>query len=300
MNAEAAFRENQRLLWGIGYRMTGSAQDADDIVQETFARAVARPPAEGWRPWLVKIAVNLGRDRLRERKKTAYPGVWLPEAVPVEAPEEEVPDARYGMLESVTFAFLLALEALSPKQRAVLLLRDVLDYSAREAGEVLDMTEGDVRVTHHRARAAMEKYDVARCVPDDARRARTAAALQEFVRALAGGDAKAVESLLANDVRAHGDGGGKYAAARKPLEGVELVAKFFLGLVAKDPGTLRSVRVVTANALPALLIEMDPLHPSFSPRLLMAAHVDDAGRIVALHNQLVPEKLVRLAPAGIV
>src|SRR5918912_770572 len=115
------FEEHRRFLWGIGYRMTGSAADADDIVQETFVRAMERPPRrtdEPLRPWLVKVALNLSRDVLRRRRRRDYTGPWLPSPVPTDeeslpsyepaTPTEESPVARYEMLESISFAFLLA------------------------------------------------------------------------------------------------------------------------------------------------------------------------------------------------
>jgi RNA polymerase sigma factor (sigma-70 family) len=132
---------------GLCYRMTGNAADADDLVQETFVRAWKSPPErteEPWRPWLARVAMNLSRDLLRRRKRRHYDGTWLPSpietgdeaAAPPDEPVDEQGDplARYDMLESVSFAFLLALEALTPAQRAVLLLRDVFDYSVKFNG----------------------------------------------------------------------------------------------------------------------------------------------------------------------
>src|SRR5437868_10514213 len=135
------FDEHKRFLWGICYRMTGSAADAEDIVQDTFVRALEKPPTDmeaPLRPWLVKVALNLSRDQLRRRRRREYFGPWLPSPVsteddgplPIYEPTAPgiSPVARYDLLESVTLAFLLALEVLTPAQRAVLLLRDVFDY----------------------------------------------------------------------------------------------------------------------------------------------------------------------------
>src|SRR6185295_2830674 len=151
------FQAHERFLWGLCYRLTGSAADADDLVQETFVRAIERPPARTdmpWRPWLVRVALNLGRDLLRRRRRAGYVGPWLP--APIDTGDDasppsfepEIPgvgstEGRYDLLESVTFAFLLALEALTPTQRAVLLLRDVFDYSVREVADALDLSEAN-------------------------------------------------------------------------------------------------------------------------------------------------------------
>src|SRR5215471_18798660 len=162
------FDEHKRYLWGICYRMTGSAADADDIVQETFVRVLKKPPADmdaPLRPWLVKVALNLSRDQLRLRRRREYFGPWLPSPVITEGDSQlefdqrpspqNSPVTRYDLSESVTLAFLLALEALTPAQRAVLLLRDVFDYSTDETAEALGMKESNVKVTLHRARRIM-------------------------------------------------------------------------------------------------------------------------------------------------
>ena len=175
----------------VGPRLSGSRAaraDADDIVQETFLRAMARPPVRTdlpWRPWLVRVALNLGRDLLRARRRRGYPGPWLPSPVPLDrsraahlrpAGSDESPHARYDLVESVSFAFLLALEALTPAQRAVLLLRDVLDYSVKETAKALRMTAANVKTTHLRARRAMASYERDR-VPGSSDRRRGRGAL---------------------------------------------------------------------------------------------------------------------------
>ncbi|HKK50506.1 MAG TPA: sigma-70 family RNA polymerase sigma factor, partial [Myxococcota bacterium] len=148
------------MLFGLLYRLTGSFADAEDLVQSTFERALERPPPETdrpWRPWLVRVAMNLGRDHLRRRRRRRYDGPWLPAPMPtpdmpsaeeesgLDAPEPWSTQGRYELMESVSYAFLLALEELTPSQRAVLLLRDVFDYSGRETAEALELSEPGVR-----------------------------------------------------------------------------------------------------------------------------------------------------------
>ena len=298
-------RENQRFLWGLCYRLTGCAADADELVQETFARAVAHPPArpdEPWRPWLVRVAVNLGRDLLRRRRRQAYDGPWLPSPVETdergiigEAPDEssqsgEMPaDARYGLLESVTFAFLIALEALSPLQRAALVLRDVLGYSAEETGRTLGLSPGHVRITHLRARRALAAHDRARR-PPAALAAETREALVAFVRALGRGDVAAVESLMAESVRLTSDAGGEFAAARLPILGRNRVARFYLGLLAKL-GPAGPSALHTLNGLPALVGQMARAASPWAPRFVVRCDLDDHGHIVEIHSVQARRKL---------
>jgi RNA polymerase sigma-70 factor (ECF subfamily) len=299
---ERLFESERRRLWGLAYRMTGSAADADDIVQETFTRALTHPPGGGerddaaWRPWLWRIAVNLARDAYRRRRARPYPGPWLPAAVETgaggpldEPPAHDPPEARYDRAESVTFAFLLALEVLTPRQRAVLLLCDVFDYSVRETAGALDMSESNVKVTHHRARAAMAAYDRARCRPDAELQARTQAALERLVQAMLGPDVHQVAALLADDARSLGDGGGRYRAGTKPLVGALKVARFYHALAKMQEVTRAEVRMV--NGLPAIVMEMTPPEEGWAPRSVVRIDIDDAGRVVAVHSIVAPDKL---------
>ncbi len=293
---DAVYRENARFVWGLCYRMTGSAADADDLVQETFARALASPPADTsapWRPWLVRIAVNLARDRLRKRKRAPYTGPWLPAPIVTEDEATDAPDPerRYGMLESVTFAFLTACEALTPRQRAVLLLRDVLDYSVTEAAAALDLTASNVKTTHHRARAAMEAYDGARSVrvPTPALRDKTRTALERFAFALSTGDLAAVEAALAPAAETITDAGGDYLAALRHVTGASRVARFYLGLMRKVAPSRVVFRML--NGLPAVLIEVDDAPARYAPRLVVRCDVDAEGRIETVHTILARAKL---------
>jgi RNA polymerase sigma-70 factor (ECF subfamily) len=298
------FREHQRFLWSLCYRLTGCAADADDLVQETFVRAMERPPRRRdapWRPWLVRVAVNLGRDLLRRRRvRGAYPGPWLPS--PIETGEEESPPAvevelagagstegRYDMLESVTFAFLLALEALTPAQRAVLLLRDVFDYSVSEAAEALGMTEANVKTTHHRARRAMRAYDGAPCRPTRALREETRCALERLVACLATGDAAGMEALLTEDVLALSDGAGEFLAARVPVVGRARVARFYTGIATRRAAERTEVRML--NGLPALVVEFAAGLPREARRIVLHVGLAADGRIRAIHTVLATRKL---------
>jgi RNA polymerase sigma-70 factor (ECF subfamily) len=280
--------------------MTGCAADADDVVQETFARALGRDPGAdvtAWKPWLMRVAVNLGIDALRRRRRQAYTGSWLPSPIETDDVPEVVdptsPEDRYARLESVSFAFLLALEALNPRQRAVLLLRDVFDYSGREVGEALSMSEANVRIVHHRARRAMQEYDRNRCIPTQELRERTATALAELVRCLMAQDAAGMKRLLAGDVCTVTDGGGEFNALHRPMIGVERVATFHLRVAQRrSPSAKTELRLI--NGLPALVIQYAVSVRRQAPRTVLRCEVDASGRITELHAVLASRKLAAI------
>jgi RNA polymerase sigma-70 factor (ECF subfamily) len=291
---DAVYREHGRFVWGLCYRMTGSATDADDLVQETFARALASPPPDTgapWRPWLVRVAVNLARDRLRRRRRETYVGPWLPAPIDTgEAVAEGVdPEHRYGLLESVTFAFLLACEALTPRQRAVLLLRDVLDYSVEETARALGLSVPNVKTTHHRARAAMDAYDAARRPPTKALQAETRAVLERFAAAVAMGDTAGLESLLNPSAITINDTGGDYRAARRIVRGSSRVARLYIGITKKQPIGRLDIRWL--NGLPALIIEVLEPAPRVAPRMVFRCDLGPDGLIEQVHAVLARGKL---------
>lgn len=297
------FDAHRSFLWGLCYRLTGSAADADDLVQETFVRAMTRPPArtdEPWRPWLVRVALNLGRDLLRKRRRRRYEGPWLPS--PVEAGEPDPPSfepaagsggspaARYDLIESVSMAFLLALEALTPAQRAVLLLRDVFDYSVRETAAALGLSETNVKTTHLRARRTMAAYEAERRPLTPAVQARTRAALERFLGCLARQDVRGVEAMLADGVRALSDGGGEFAAARAPVVGRAKVARLYLGLAAKS-GAAPRLQIRLLNGLPAIVAELSGVPAGWAPRFVLQCRLDEEGRIAELFTVVASQKL---------
>jgi RNA polymerase sigma-70 factor (ECF subfamily) len=302
---DALFRAHARGLWGLAYRLTGSAEDAEDIVQESFARLLERPPAGDapLRPWLVRVATNLGIDALRRRRRRAYAGTWLP--APAEAPAGELeaclasaepdPEARYGLLESATYAFLLALEALGSRQRAALLLRDVLGCSAAETAEALGTSEGNVRVLHLRARRALEHYDRTRCVPTPELCARHRSALERLLGALLAQDAEGLESALAESVEAATDGGGAYTALAAPLRGRARVARFFLRAALHRRTSHPTTEIRIVNGLPAAVIALGAPVRRQAPLTVLRCELDPEGRIRVLHAVLAPRKLRALA-----
>jgi len=300
---EQLFDEHRRFLWAVSYRMTGSAADADDIVQDTFVRAMEHPPRrndEPVRPWLVKVALNVSRDLLRRRKHREYVGPWLPSLIDTSeevAPPSHEPivdgretlEARYDLLESVSLAFLVALEQLTPRQRAVLLLRDVFDYSVKETGDALDLSEANVKTTHHRARRIMEAYDRQRLPPTRSVQDKSRAALFQFLRRLEANDVAGVEALLADDVRTTTDGGGEFRSALRIIEGRDKVSRFYLAV--KDFGEGFTTHVMTLNGLPAVVIDVAIVPPGVATRSVMQVDVDATGNIRHIYVVSATQKL---------
>jgi RNA polymerase sigma-70 factor (ECF subfamily) len=298
---EALFHAQRRRLWGLAYRITGTAQDADDIVQEAFTRLLERGSGdnEDLGPWLARVATNLSIDALRRRRRRAYVGPWLP--TPVEATDEDWleghasdrpnPEARYSLVESSTYAFLLALEALGPRQRAILLLRDVLGCSVRETAALVAASETNVRVLHLRARRALEGYDQSRRVPTPELRERYRATLEAFLGSLLAQDVRGVEELLAESVRTVTDAGGEYTALVTPLVGRARVARFFLTAALHRRAGDPRVVIRQVNALPAAVITLARPVRRQAPLTVLRCELDKEGRISVVHGILASRKL---------
>ncbi|MFN7944255.1 MAG: sigma-70 family RNA polymerase sigma factor [Blastocatellia bacterium] len=315
MNVSAAviedvFKAHERFLWGLCYRMTGNAADADDVVQETFVRALKTPPPrtdEPWRPWLVRVAVNLCRDLLRLRRRRGYDGPWLPSPVELndeaELPSHDPADlsgnpaARYDLIESVSFAFLLALEALTPAQRAVLLLRDVFDYSVSETANALGLSEANVKTTHHRARRAMQGYDHSRRTITTSLQEQTRQVMEQFLACLFNHDVAGAAALLAEDARHLSDGGGEFVAARVPIVGRDKIVLFNSRVAKLGAGKWR-VEWRLMNGLPALVIDLPETVPGYAPRQVTTCELNSEGLISRIYSVVATRKLTAVSPVS--
>jgi len=306
---ETVFRSERPYLMGVLYRLTGSTADAEDLVQSTFERALARPPADTtrpWRPWLLRVAVNLGRDHLRRRRRREYDGPWLPSplettpgALPFGAVASAGTEARYELLESVSFAFLLALEGLTPTQRAVLLLRDVFEYDGRETATLLSVSEASARQHLRRARRAMAAYEASRGPGggdeggagelDRQTTRATSAILERFLVAIAQQDLDAVAALLAEDVVLQTDAGGEYHAARLPVVGRAKVARFYLNIARQSGTPQASIRQL--NGQPGVVVEIPDPKPGVSPRIVSVLTFDEAGRVARIDSVSASRKI---------
>lgn len=277
------FEAYRGLLFSIAYRMTGSAADAEDLVQDAYVRyaSAERDVVRDVKAFLVTILTRLALDRLKSARKQReeYIGPWLPE--PVLTGIDGDPYARVTRDEQIELALLRMLECLSPHERAVLLLYDVLDHDHSEVAELLDLTPAASRQLLHRARerVAAEKRRFAP-PPDEQRRL-----IDGFMHALAGGNVEALREVLANDVVARGDGGGKALAARVPVIGLEAVSRFFFGLAAKYTHGVEFT-VEEVNGAPAVVARTDGAITS------ILTFAFDGRRIAELNSVVNPDKLV--------
>jgi RNA polymerase sigma-70 factor, ECF subfamily len=318
MQLEQIFKENRGFLWGLSYRMTGSAADSDDILQETFVRLMQKPPSntdEPLRPWLVRVAVNLCRDALRRRRRQGYTGQWLPApfetennedvsaafdpAAPEHASDAASPSARYEMLESVSFAFLLALELLTPTQRAVLLLRDVFDFNVAETARALRTTEQNVKTTHHRARRVMRGYEERRFVPRRSLVEKTGRVVAQLVELLTRRDTEAAAKLLAANVVSVSDGGGEFFAARVPVMGRAKVALLLSKLHRATEGLDAKSRAVELNGLFGVATERKGAPPGFAGKVATLFQLNDEGLIERVYFVMASRKLKALPALGV-
>lgn len=287
---EAAFADHRRLLWALGFRMLGTPQDADEVVQEAFVRALRSPPdsTRPLRPWLVKVAANVARDRLRRRRRAPYPGPWLPAPLDVDAatdgvcrpafPPPPAPDEQLERLERLSYGLMVALEQLTPAQRAVWLLREVMGLSTAEAAAALEVQPGSVKVTLHRARRALQPSGESD--PGDL------APVAHLAQAVLAGDVAGVVGLLADDVVALSDGGGVFHAAQVPIRGGDPVARLLVGLARKNAGAEYAPAWLGA---PAVVVRAPP-KVGFAERSVTLFGVR-RGRISAVWTVLAPTKL---------
>jgi RNA polymerase sigma-70 factor (TIGR02957 family) len=255
------FERLRPLLFSIAYRMLGSAAEAEDVVQDTWLRYSAARPAElrSPRAYLTTIATRLALDRLKSARarREQYVGPWLPEPMLTEG--QPGPEQSLVLAESLTLAFMVLLETLSPEERAVFLLREAFDHSYGEIAAVVDTSEANCRQLFHRAKARLAA-GTSRARRPFAERRKLA---ERFVGAMRTGDRDALARLLAADVGFWSDGGGRVVAARRPVLGREPVANLLLGIrrtALESAGAAQrriAVELTEVNCEPAMLAAVD-------------------------------------------
>ena len=280
--------------FAIAYRMLGSVAEAEDVVQETLLR-VHRALDEGERiesprAFAATVATRLSIDQLRSARvrRESYVGEWLPE--PLVSDPAGDPARQAEMADSLSMAFLVLLESLSPEQRAVLLLHDVFDYGYGEIARIVGKSEANTRQLATRARRHVEdgrpRFEASREQRDEL--------AQRFLAAAQGGDLEGLEALLSHDVVLHGDGGGKAPALARSLHGRSRVARTLMAWMrqgAKIAGA--SMRQVEVNGQPgALMLDGEE-------RVISVMSLDIAdGQVQGIRSIVNPEKLGHVGPVA--
>jgi RNA polymerase sigma-70 factor (TIGR02957 family) len=280
--------------FAIAYRMLGTVSEAEDLVQEALLR-FHRAKAEGERiesprAYVSTVVTRLGIDQLRSarRRRETYVGEWLPE--PLLTSEEEDPARQAEMSDSLSLAFLVLLESLSPEQRAVFLLHDVFDYPYDEVARIVGKTEANTRQLASRARRHVDE----RRPRFEATREQHEKLADRFFAAVGDGDMEALEAMLAEDVVLAGDGGGKAPALARALHGVRRVARALAtwGRLAPRFGGATFRRVEVNGQPGAVALDADD-------RVISVIALDIAdGRVQGVRSIVNPEKLRHVGPVA--
>lgn len=278
----ATFERYRPRLFGLAYRMMATPDEAEEIVQDAYIRwhtadidAVENPEA-----WLVSTTTRLSIDRLRKasRQRESYIGPWLPEPLMISPNPSPQEDAE--LAESLSTAFLLMLERLSPAERAVFLLHDVFDSSYADIAKIMDREEPAVRQMLHRARQRV-RTDKPRFEID---KAEQRSLVERFARAAYVADEGALLELFSRDIAVISDGGGKVTAARKIVQGVRKVLRIFTIAIppAKDKLTFNLADI---NGEPGVVEYYDE-----EPFAANTFQIEN-GKIAAVYRIMNPDKL---------
>jgi RNA polymerase sigma-70 factor (ECF subfamily) len=279
-------------MFAIAYRMLGSVAEAEDVVQDAFLRLhraagtdVASLPA-----YAATVTTRLAIDHLRSARvrRERYVGSWLPEPL-LTAGAEDDPAARAELTDSISMAFLVLLESLSPVERAVFLLREVFGYGYDRIAAIVERSEPNCRQIFLRSRARIQQRRP-RFEPSRQRRDELA---RRFFAACQTGDVAALEQLLADDVICYGDGGGKAPAVSAPVTGRVQVTRFLLGNLRQLARQRLRVEPVEVNGQPGARV----VAPDGTVSAVVALDIA-GGRIRALRNVLNPDKLGHLTGSG--
>jgi RNA polymerase sigma factor (sigma-70 family) len=287
------FEAHRPRLFGLAYRLLGSAVDAEDVVQDAYLRwqGADRPAITAPYPWLAKVVTNLCLNLMASARarRGRYPGPWFPEPVLTE-------DGTLGPLddvaqrESVSLALRVLLERLTPAERAVFVLHEAFGYRHGETARILELSEANCRQLQRRGRDRLAQ-DRPRFRAEPGHWRSLAA---RFLAAARAGDLPSLERMLAADVTAWTDGGGKVPAARRPVAGRARVARYLAGALAKFGGDARAV-LAEVNGEPAILGLGGAAGPGLAPNgdVLIGVMVLElsGGEITALRSVGNPDKL---------
>lgn len=274
------------LAFGIAYRMLGSAAEAEDVAQEALVRLHRAGDVDNPEAFVTTATTRLAIDALRSarRRREVYVGSWLPEPLIEDARLRDVEDE-----ETISIAFLVLLERLSPEERAVLVLREAFDYPFSEIAEILGKSEANCRQILSRARRRVDE-ERPRFDPDLGQREALA---ERFLAAARDGDLDGLVELLAPDAVLVGDGGGRARSLPKPMVGARSVSQAlsaFSGMAERMGLRFEPARV---NGQPGFRSY------DREGRLVNVVSVDVAdGRVQRVHSMLNPDKLAHLGPVS--
>ena len=279
--------------FAVAYRMLGSVSEAEDVVQEALLRLhLAQQRAErieSPRAYLSTVVTRLCIDQLRSARvrRESYVGEWLPEPLVDDGPSDPADHAEVA--DSLSLAFLVLLESLTPEQRAAFLLREVFDYPYAEIAAIIGTGQDNARQLVARARKHVDQRRP-RFEASPTRREQLA---RSFLAAVDNGDLQALEELLAHDVVLHGDGGGRVRAITRPVHGRTKVARMLLsGMRAAEAFGGWSLRQVQVNGQPGAIAS------DATGKLIAVVVLDIAdGHIQAVRSILNPDKLRHLDEA---
>lgn len=284
MSARDPLAPHRGKLLGLAYRMLGSRADAEDILQDAYLRFANAHDVRNDEAFLVTTVARLCLDRLKSARarREVYVGPWLPE--PVTDADALSPRAKAEMADDLSFAFLLALDRLSPTERAAFLLHDVFDAPFHDVAEVLGKSETACRQLASRARKAVRDARPATPAPAD----RHAVLLAAFMTAVSSGDIAQLTALLRADAIAISDGGGVKPAALNVIHGANKIARFFVGLGRKAADANFRYEARAINGGLGLLIF---LNGALDQTLSIATDEDGIAAIYVVRN---PQKLRNL------
>ena len=277
------------LMFSIAYPMTGSVTEAEDLVQEAMLRLErARQNGvvvESPKAYLAATTTRLAIDHLRSARarRMSYVGTWLPE--PIVTDLHESPEHMAELSDSLSMAFLVLLESLSPVERAVFLLREVFDYPYEDIAQIVDKSEANCRQVFGRARQHVGAHHAR----FEASTEHSEALVRSFLVAARDGDLDQLVELLAADVTIYGDGGGKATAIRQPIYGREKVATYLIALFERAPRLGVAVEAVLVNGGPGI-ITYDPQGKIIS---VLSLEILD-GMIQTVRGIVNPDKLQHL------
>lgn len=284
------FQASRRRLQRIAYRMLGSTEEAEEVVQDAWLRwhEAGRNGEQFDSPeaWLVTATTRLAIDRLRAAKirREHYPGLWLPEPQLSDAPP--TPQELVERADDISMAFLFMLERLGPEARAAFLMREVLDAGYDEVAGVIGKSEAACRQLVHRAKEQLQGARPRHAVSAQAHRR----LLESFAGAMRSGDMAALKAMLAPDAELLADGGGKVPSFGKPLAGGQRIAQLYLATSMRFGPRLR-VELAAINEAWGVLRFIDGVLES-----AQSCEVD-GDRIVRIHVQRNPDKLARVEAA---